>query len=78
MGKYKSNLYIKNYNQTNTLLCIVIDVDGSVATVTDPKDITNAFNVHYTSVAEKILKDANKRAIDAIMPNSKTLILSHL
>ena len=32
---------------------------GNVNTITDPKGIENAFKSHYTTLAEKILKNEN-------------------
>ena len=43
----------KSNNKTNNPVCIEIDVDGNVTTVTDPKDIANAFNSHYTYSSRK-------------------------
>ena len=37
-------------------VCIEIDVDGNTKTVTEPKEIANEFNKHYSTVAEKILQ----------------------
>ena len=55
-------------NKTNNPMCIEIDVEGNVTTVTDPREIANAFNSHYTTVAENILKNADIEAIDPTMP----------
>ena len=46
----------KNNNSSNVPVCIEIDIEGNVKTVTNPKEIANAFNSHYTTVADKILK----------------------
>ena len=46
----------KRSSSNNIPVSIEIDVDGNVRTITDPTDIANAFNSHYTSVADKILK----------------------
>ena len=46
----------KNKSSSNIPLCIEIDVDGNVNTINNPEDIANAFNSHYVTVAEKILK----------------------
>ena len=46
----------KRKNTSNTPVCIEIDNDGNVSTIVDPNEIANAFNSHYTTVAEKILK----------------------
>ena len=40
----------KSNNQTNNPMCTEIDVEGNVVTVTDPGEIANAFNSHYTTV----------------------------
>ena len=61
----------KSNNKTYNPVCIEIDVDGNVTTVADPKDIANSFHLHYTTVAEKILKNANIVAIGATMPIQK-------
>ena len=45
----------KNKNSNNPPVCIEIDIEGNVNTITNPQDIANAFNSHYTKVAEKIL-----------------------
>ena len=45
----------KNKYSNNNPVCIEIDVEGNVNTITDPKGIANAFNSHYTTVADKIL-----------------------
>ena len=37
-------------------MCIEIDIDGNVNTISNPESIANAFNSHYTKVAEKILR----------------------
>ena len=51
----------KSCNKSNSKnkypVCIVIDNDGNVNTITDPKDIADEFNLHYTAVAKKILKE---------------------
>ena len=48
---------MNKYNATKcTPVCIEIDNDGNVSTIVKPKEIANAFNSHYTTVAEKILK----------------------
>ena len=46
----------KTSSSNNIPLSIEIDVDGNIHTITEPEDIANAFNSHYTSVAEKILE----------------------
>ena len=46
----------KKGNSNDTPVCIEIDNDGNVNTIVDPKGIANAFNTHYTTVAEKILR----------------------
>ena len=46
----------KANNADNSPVCIEIDTNGNVNTIIDPKSIANAFNSHYTTVAEKILK----------------------
>ena len=58
----------KSNNQTNNPMCIEIDVEGNVTAVTDPKEIANAFNSHYTTVAEIFWKNASIEAIGATMP----------
>ena len=40
----------------NAPVYIEIDIEGNVKTITNPKDIANAFNLHYTTVADKILQ----------------------
>ena len=53
------NQIINKQNNTNTgPVNIEIDTDGNVTTLTKPNEIANAFNSHYSTVAEKIL---NKR-----------------
>ena len=51
----------KSNNKANDPVCIKIDVNGNVTTVTDSKNIANAFNSHYATVAEKILKKRKYR-----------------
>ena len=41
-------------------MCIEIDIVGDVNTVTHLTDIANAFSSHYTTLAEKILKNTNR------------------
>lgn len=36
--------------------CIEKKIDNKKSTITNPKDIANAFNNHYTSVANKLLE----------------------
>ena len=67
----------KNSNSSNSPVCIEIDNDGNVSTIIDPKGISNAFNSHYTSVADKILKNVNMAETSPIGPIWKILILSH-
>ena len=45
----------KNKNLNNLLVCIEIDIKGNVNTITNPQDIADAFNSHYTKVVENIL-----------------------
>ena len=45
----------KRKSSHNPPVCIEIDIEGKMNTVTNPQDIANAFNSHYTKVAEKIL-----------------------
>ena len=42
----------KNSNNDDIPVCIEIENNGNVNTITDPKDIADAFNSHYTSVAK--------------------------
>ena len=43
------NQIINKSNSSNNIpVSIEIDVDGNMHTTTDPTDITNAFNSHYT------------------------------
>ena len=44
----------KSKASANNPTCIEIDEDGNIRTVVDPVDIANAFNLHYTLVADKI------------------------
>ena len=46
----------KSNNKNKYPVCIEIDNDGNVNTITDPKEIADEFNLHYTTVPEKILK----------------------
>ena len=46
----------KSNSKNKYPVCIEIDNDGNVNTITDPKEIADEFNLHYTTVAEKILK----------------------
>ena len=56
----------KSKNSNNIPVCIEIDVEGNVQTITDdPKGIANAFNSHYTTVADKILSKLEYREIKA-------------
>ena len=43
-------------DSTNNPVCIGIDIDGNIKTITDPKEIVEEFNKHYATVATKILK----------------------
>ena len=70
----------KRKNSSSTPVCIEIDNDGNVNTITDPKEIANAFNSHYTTVAEKILKKrkykGNKSYRDYLKnPNANSFML---
>ena len=45
-------------------------------TITDPEDITNAFNSHYTTVAEKVLKQRKyngNKSCDSYLKNPNRL-----
>ena len=46
----------KNHSKSTSPVCIEIDNEGNVYTITDPKEISNTFNTHYATVAEKILR----------------------
>jgi len=37
-------------------VCIEIDIDGNIETVTEPKTVAKEFNNHYANVADKILE----------------------
>ena len=67
-GEYYTN------SSNNIPVSIEIDVDGNVHTITNPEDIANAFNSHYTTVAEKFSKNANIMAINPIKAISKIQI----
>ena len=36
--------------------CIETKIDGKLTTITEPKDIANTYNDHYTTIADKILE----------------------
>ena len=40
-------------------MCIEIDVEGNVQKIKDPKGIVNAFNSHYTAMADPIWANGN-------------------
>jgi len=70
----------KQNNPNNNPVCIEVDIDGNVQTITDPKDIANKFNNHYTTVAENILKErkyaGNKAFYDYLKyPNPQTFMI---
>ena len=46
----------RSNTSNNSPVCIEIDINGNLSTITDPREIANEFNSHYTKVAEKILK----------------------
>ena len=43
----------KRKNTSNTPVCIEIDNDGNISTIVDQNEIADAFNSHYTTVADK-------------------------
>ena len=45
----------KTKNTDSSPVCIEIDTDGNVETVTEPKLVAKEFNNHYANVADKIL-----------------------
>ena len=70
----------KGNSTKNIPLSIEIDVDGNVHTITNPTHIANAFNLHYTTVAEKILKkrryNGNKSYLSYLKkPNSLSFMM---
>ena len=40
----------KSKDPNNMPVCIEIDIDGNVNTITNSQDIANTFNSHYTTV----------------------------
>ena len=46
----------KTLNKDSSPVCIEIDTDGNTQTITEPKQIAQEFNSHYTTVADKILQ----------------------
>ena len=75
------NQIINKTNKANANpVCIEIDIDGNITTITEPKQIANAFNDHYTSVANQILKKrkySGKKEFHAYLksPNSKSFMI---
>ena len=64
----------------NGLVSIEIDTDGNVTTLTKPQEIANAFNSHYSTVADKILNQrkyqGNKSFYHYLKdPNTKTFMI---
>ena len=51
----------RNEGSSNTSVCIEIDNDGNVNTISNPEGIANAFNSHYTKYCA-IIKSNDKRS----------------
>ena len=51
----------RNEGSSNTPVCIEIDIDGNVNTISNTEGIANAFNSHYTKYCP-IIKSNDKRS----------------
>ena len=59
---------------------IEIDTDGNVTTLTKPEEIANAYNSHYSTVADKILNQRKYQGNKSFHhylkdPNTKTFMI---
>ena len=59
-------------------VCIEIDLDGNIETVTEPKIVAKEFNNHYANVAEKILEGRKFQVIRNFINTQKALTLNHI
>ena len=65
----------KTKNKDSSPVCIEIDTDGNTQTITEPKQIAQEFNSHYTTVADKILqkrKFPGKKEFHTYLKNSNS------